>query len=318
MCDSRSERCGDKEREARRIGYYIARPDDKYDFKVLAKPVSDEVLDELHAIIDVVFFLQPIAIALAAMQRNHGELTQFVARHPDELAASQQSFVETVAVLNGMVEASRFAGNFLAATTALLSLIEAALRRTYGKDSAQLTGWNYERRERHAASFAYRFLYELRNFSQHRALPISSFHVSGGRANDDEPMTYATSLRLQRDKLLVDGFDWAKLRPELEQQPAEFELLPLVDEYAGIVESLTLDVFMLEGARLANCLRYMEAVTKTLQLPEGAVPALFVGEVRAPGIPPSGAEIIPMEQLRWIMQRWDALLNRVHPGPMAC
>lgn len=298
---------------ARRLGYYLARPDDKYDFKVLATPATDEVLAELHTIIDVVFFLQPIAIALAALQRNQGELTQFVVSHPEKLAASKESFVATVEVLDGMVEASRLAGNFLSAATALLSLIEAALRRAYGKDSAQLTAWNSERRERHAVSFAYRFLYELRNFSQHRGLPISSFHVSGNRANDDAPMTYATSLRLQRDKLLVDGFDWGNLRLELERRAAEFELLPLVDEYAGIVESLTLDVFMMEGARLANCVRYMEAVKATLQLPVGAVPALFVGEVKAPDITPTGVEIIPMEQLRWIMQRWDALLNRVHP-----
>ena len=42
------------------------------------KPASEEVLAELNSIIDVVFFLQPIAIALETMLRNRLELVLFI------------------------------------------------------------------------------------------------------------------------------------------------------------------------------------------------------------------------------------------------
>ena len=126
-------------------------------------------------------------------------------------------------------------------------------------------------------------------------------------------MVFQPNLRLIGGELLVEGFDWGKLRAELEQQPAQFDLLPLIDEYLGILLALCLDVFMIEGARLVQCVRYMDAVKRTLQVPDGAIPVVCVGESTVPDRPPSNVEIIPAEQLRWLMRRFDELMNLVHP-----
>lgn len=305
---------GDEPDVLRRLGYYIARPGDTFDFKVLSKPASEEVLAEMKAITDVVFLLRPIVVALESVQKNRSDLKEFVAQQPQALAAAQSGrAADMVTMLDAMVGASRLVGNFLSSTTALLSLTEASLMRTWGQDSVEFTTWNHQRRAQHAVSFAYRLLYELRNFAQHRGLPISSINVAGRRSTDTAPMVYATQLRLRRDALMVDGFDWAKLKPELERQPEEFDLLPLVDEYAGILEALVLDVFMTEGVRLVHCVRYMQAIKRILQLPDGAQPAMFLGEAQQAGTPPPRMEIIPMNQLYWLMRRWDSLTTRVHP-----
>ncbi len=299
--------------ERRRIGYYTPKPNGTIDFRVFAKPADATVLAELHAMVKVVFYLQPIAVALETVLRNRSDLIGFVDAFRAELNAAGTSHIGVETALEGLIVGTQRTTNLLSAATAFLAIAEASFRDAYGESSQELTDWNTLRRDLHASSFAYRLLYELRNFAQHRALPVSSLNVFGERTSDELPMVFQPNLRLIRDALLVDGFDWAKLRPELEQQPAHFDLLPLVDEYVAILQGLCLDVFMLERARLAQCVLYVDALKRTLQVPEGSIPAVFVGESAAPGRPPSNMEIVPAEQLRWLMLRFDQLLNQVHP-----
>ena len=302
--------------ELRRFGYYTSNPNGTFDFRVSSKPADAAVVAELRTLVKVVFHLQPIVIALEGVLRNRADLIGFVGAYRAQLNAAATPHVRVEAALEGLIAATQRTTNLLSAATAFLAMTEAALRDAYGESSAELVAWNTRRRELHAASFAYRFLYELRNFAQHRALPVSSFNIFGERPSEGLPMVFQPNVRLIRDALLVAGFDWGKLQAELEQQPAQFDLLPLIDEYVASLQALCLDVFMLEGARLAQCVLYMDAIKRTLQVPEGAIPVVFVGESASPHQPPGNVEIIPGEQLRWLIRRFDELMNFVRPpGP---
>jgi hypothetical protein len=70
-----------------------------------------------------------------------------------------------------------------------------------------------------------------------------------------------------------------------------------------------LEAVKLQNPRLAECARYFDAVRRTLKIPVGAVPVIFIGESTSKEIPPSRFEVIPMEQFEYLLREYDQLLK---------
>ena len=68
----------EKRNETRRSGYYVANANGTFAFRVFAKVADATVLAELHTVVQVVFHIQPIAIALESVLRNRADLFEFV------------------------------------------------------------------------------------------------------------------------------------------------------------------------------------------------------------------------------------------------
>ena len=275
------------------------------DFLVQAQIVPDEVLSELREIIAVVFDVQPILIAFEIVERNCAELLSSVEKHVEAINRSSENMVAVELMLEGLVSSSQRINNFLAAGTAFLAQTETQIRIVHGEGSAELDAWTVARNYAHATSFAYRFLYELRNFAQHSTLPLSSINVDAARAHVDAPMAFRADLLMSRDGLLTTGYNWKKrLRDDIEQQQPTFEILPLVSQYMKDLRRLCLEAVKYEEARLANCARYLDVLRTKLQVPEGAIPVVFVGDSKSKEVPPAKCEWIPMGQFVWLVKRF--------------
>jgi hypothetical protein len=94
---------------------------------------------------------------------------------------------------------------------------------------------------------------------------------------------------------------------EIQQKPPEFELLPLITEYLHSLRQLCLAAVKFQNVRLAECASYLQAVRRTMKIPVGAVPVIFVGGSIPNGIPPSLFEVIPMEQFAYILREYEQL-----------
>jgi hypothetical protein len=213
--------------DVRRLGYYIPQRDGTVDFVVHGRVPGAGVLAKLHEIVSVVFNLQPIIFAFDVVERNYRELVDSIEDYRSLLNnLATANVVPISVVMDGIVSAAQKVSNFLSSANAFLAQSETQLRRAHGTDSPELNTWNEKRNNLHATCFSYRFLYELRNFAQHRSLLLSSFNIAGERPSEDPPMVFKTRALILRDGLLGDGYKWKKLRVEIQQQPPEFELLP--------------------------------------------------------------------------------------------
>jgi hypothetical protein len=67
---------------------------------------------------------------------------------------------------------NRFLGNTISALEFVIDQIENTIRKIYGSESEQLVQWNSFKAGLYNSNFAYRFLYNLRNYSQHVNHPI--------------------------------------------------------------------------------------------------------------------------------------------------
>lgn len=295
--------------EMRRFGYYTPQQNGTLDIYVGVNTVGDDVLAELHAIVSVIFNLQPIIFALDIVERNYQELLDSIENYRDRLGAVEPGLPVDVSIaMNGFISVTQKVTNFLSSTSAFLAQTEIKLRRIHGKDSPELNAWNDKRKDLHANYFSYRFLYELRNFAQHRSLPFSSLNIAGERPSEELSMVFKIGVQIFRDGLLGNGYNWGKLQVEIQQQPAVIDLLPIASEYLNCLRRLCLEAVKYQDERLEECGRYFDVVCKTLKIPAGAVPVLFIGEPTKE-TPPSRHEVIPMEQFKFVIQHYGQLLR---------
>lgn len=299
--------------DPRRFGHLIPKPDGTVDILVHSKAASLDVLAELAKITEVIFHLQPVVLSFHAVAMNHEELLSSSETFRARLSAFRgDNMVPMVVLLGGFALLSQKIANFLSSASAFLSQTQTNLSNTYGSTSAEAKAWNAERHRLHEARFSYRFLYELRNYSQHWGLPLSSLNVSGERTTADSSMLFQAKALILRDGLLSVGYKWGKLQMDLLKQPSEFDLLPLCGEYFATLRSLCLSALRLQDLRLAECARYFDTVKRILQIPVGALPIVVLGDPK-PGIPPSRFSVIPMDQFEWLLRHYESMLEQNPP-----
>lgn len=302
-------------KDIRRFGYYILQQNGTLDINVGVNVASVEVLAELNEIVGVIFNLQPIIFAFDVVERNYRELLDSIDAYRSRLDDLKPSLpVDISLAMDGLISVSQKVTNFLSSTTAFLAHSEMQLRRVHGHNSAELNTWNEKRKNLHAKHFSYRFLYELRNFAQHRDLPFSSLNIAGERPTGELSMIFKIGVLVSRDGLLEDGYKWGKLRGEIQQQPSVFDLLPIASEYLDCLRCLCLEAIKYQDERLAECGHYFDVMCRTLKIPSGAVPVLFIGE-STKAAPPSRHEVIPLEQFKFLLRLYGQLLKSCQPAP---
>jgi len=136
--------------------------------------------------------------------------------------------------------------NYLCSIRTFLDHNETDVNRSYGKEEVKyfkkICADHYDN------SFAYRFLYKLRNYSQHCGMPVGNLVIDAEKDNKSKSGKKVTiSLVFDRDQLLSRYDEWkASLKKEISEMPAYFEIAPLLEEmmlrlgdiYLSLVEKL--------------------------------------------------------------------------------
>lgn len=286
---------------AQHFGYMVPKPGGTHDIVVMSKDADAQVLAEFEQLTAVLRDLQPLAIALAATERDYLALAGLPEAEAVRLNEVGSADLPMSLVADLLVEATRVLNGFLASSSALLGQGTEYVSRVHGKESGEGGLWHTLRQELHASSVGYRILYELRNFAQHYALPISAVRVHGELGADDR-MSFTTGTHIGRDELLASGYKWRGRKVDIEAQDVEFDVVPLAAEYWQCLQELTATIATYRGAELLECRRYLKAIRRVLKAPSNARLYLFDRrEVPSDG-PPTDATIVPEEQFLWTLQ----------------
>jgi hypothetical protein len=113
----------------------------------------------------------------------------------------------------------------LSEITTFLNYTEGFLKREYGKDSDQFKTFKTRTNIEYDASASYRFIYQLRNYAIHYDVPINAMHSEDGERDPSTGVVRKiVRVEVDRDRLLNSGYDWRKVRPDLENFPPRFSL----------------------------------------------------------------------------------------------
>ncbi len=122
---------------------------------------------------------------------------------------------------------------------AFLDNWETYLKRKYGKDTEPINAFKSATKVEYDNVFAYRFIYELRNFIQHVGQPNFRFHSSINETNEIQ-----VNLFLNKSDLLSNYDKWKqKVKDDFKTIPETFDFVPLVNDLFKSVKTIN-DVAM--------------------------------------------------------------------------
>jgi len=166
------------------------------------------------------------------------------------------------------LEINRRLVNYLTTVRIFLDYSETNLKRRYGKNSKQVTQFKKACSEAYNTYFAYRFVYELRNYAQHCKLPIQDLIIDS-KIVEPSSNESSVSLRvmLNRDELLKN-YNWKKLKREIKKLPSTFEINPLLAEvkiYLERINAITYEHQLVNLKESAKIIQFLIKPTKGMQ-----------------------------------------------------
>lgn len=128
--------------------------------------------------------------------------------------------------------------NYLFSVRSFLDLTEFKLNRVYGDKFTsfkQATAFEYER------NFSYRFLYKVRNFSQHCGLPLGNLSLHSIEEPEFSGKVKNTLvINFNRDILLkYDGWN-NQVAEELRRLPEKFDIIPHLQNFKKSLDEINL------------------------------------------------------------------------------
>jgi hypothetical protein len=127
------------------------------------------------------------------------------------------------------IDINRYLLNFLFSVRTFLDHTETKLKNVYGNNSPKVDQFKKACSFEYDNNFSYRFLYKLRNYSQHCGLPIEGFSLK----SEEEPkfsgnIRNSLIVKFKRESLLNYNGWGSRIKQEIQGLPQEFNVIPHV------------------------------------------------------------------------------------------
>lgn len=142
-----------------------------------------------------------------------------------------------------LINTNRILINFLSSFRTLLDHMEYNLKKIYGNESEKFKRFKNICSEQYDKYFSYRFLYKLRNYSQHCGMPVGSLTINSKVSEDTNKETDEyLAVYFNRDELLNKYDSWGIVKNEISNLPPKIEINAFVKELMECMTSINLIV----------------------------------------------------------------------------
>lgn len=212
--------------------------------------------------------------ASSLVEMLHSNLVEFEAC-VDELVKLRPKTGEFATLKRtSSIEVNRLFLNFLSAFRQFLDHTETRLKREYKEFPEVFNRFKERASSAYDNEFAYRFIYKLRNFSQHCGIPVGVVDFECKYDEVENKQVYIFHLMFDVGRLLAEGNDvlGKVVRSDLKKFGLALPVEPLPRKVMSEVDSIWELVSQLERPYLEESARYIASI---------------VGEVRSPCITPA-------------------------------
>ena len=106
-------------------------------------------------------------------------------------------------------------------------------------------------------NFPYRFFSKLRDYVQHRGLPLGSIDISE-YPDQKGDVVIKVSISMNRDNLISSYKKWGAIKPDLQSQPQNMELLPYLNGFQSQIQLINLVVSAFEISLVTDSLHIID------------------------------------------------------------
>lgn len=147
---------------------------------------------------------------------------------------------------------NRYFLNWLSSVRSFLDHNETRIKRKYGDDSQNWKTFQNSCSREYDSNFSYRFLYKLRNYTQHCGFPITQINFESiPDDTDSEKFAYTVWVGCNRDTLLTRFKEWKQpLKTEIPKLAPLIEINQHIDSMVRSLERINLDNLKQEFSEL--------------------------------------------------------------------
>jgi len=193
--------------------------------------------------------------------------------------------------------------NILSAVRTFVDHAETALKREYGKEAQQVTDFKKAASGEFDGDFSYRFMSQLRNFTQHCGLPLGELRLN---ASSDPPSSEVRAGTLEalflRDYLLTNFDGWKMVKEELAKMPDKFPVEPHLEQVVASVARIDNTLVRIQGADLDRHLTFLESLAKEVEHLPGS-PCVYTSITPIPGGANTNFQRIHLDVLRSVREQ---------------
>lgn len=138
--------------------------------------------------------------------------------------------------------------NFLSSFRTFLDHTETKFKRKYGTDSRETVRIKEFMSHFYDTNFSYRFIYKLRNYTQHCGMPVGEISTHSEAINEDTKETNESLyIFFNRDELLENFDGWGTfVREELKKQKPMFDINSHIDNTMKYVGEIKKEMVLIE------------------------------------------------------------------------
>jgi len=129
--------------------------------------------------------------------------------------------------------------NVLSSIRTYLDHTETRLKKEFGKNHTITNKFKELVKKAYDENFSYRFLYKLRNYSQHCGLPAGSLKTT---ASNNGGFKEVLTLALVRDDLLNNYDSWSIVKEEIKNKDEEFDIINLLKDKVEILKNINEEI----------------------------------------------------------------------------
>lgn len=217
--------------------------------------------------------LNNIRRLLGFVIKNDSEILDF-------LNTTSQDFIEKSVSWNGVSKTdldrlfsnvNRLFLNYLSSIKTFIDHIETHINRKFGEKSKEFIDFKKVLSLFYDNSFAYRFFYELRNYSQHCGLPIDNVKYTTEYDRENNRIKGVLQVKFNRIKLLSNYKKWKKVKIDLIGCDEEFNVTPLIWEMTNNIKEIERNVEIIHKDSLLDSINFITNRIKHLRKGPGEV-----------------------------------------------
>ncbi|MCZ7380691.1 MAG: hypothetical protein O8C64_03825 [Candidatus Methanoperedens sp.] len=156
---------------------------------------------------------------------------------------------------------NRYILNFLSSVRTYLDHHKTNLKKRNEKNSQRVRLFESACKNAYESHFSYRFLYRLRNYTQHFGMPIGKFTLQKSLIPGSNDIHHSFGVEFDRDELLRYDKWGPQLKSEIQTLPPNFEITPHITVMMKCIEKIN---FTLIKDDLPNLIKSAEYVKQLI------------------------------------------------------
>jgi hypothetical protein len=200
---------------------------------------------------------------------NYDDFLNVIKKYSQEYAENPRT-VNWILIERMVLDINRHLLNLLSSIRTFLDHTQTKLIKKYGAQSDRFKHFREACSKFYDASFSYRFLTKLRNYSQHCGMPLGSLTL---HSEENPPYSgqvyHSLELKFSRDELLKYDSWGTRIALEISQLASEFGIVPHVIEMMNCIKGINLVLIEEELPELFKSAEFVEGLTSPALGKEG-------------------------------------------------